>query len=419
MKLLIRPKGLSLGALCLLICLYCISPYSMTNDIHAQFYVTIITYVILVLFCRNELVSVLIKKKYIYTYLYPAYLFFCYNIGWSVLGEAVFSLINTTIPLVLLVMMENDEEVWINRINRITALYIAVICVFTLFMLRNNPLICRSLAHHMYWTTLNTTELFLTGGFDFIYSLVLISGVLLYLFRQTALPKYLRSLYLVYYILSVICVVASIYTTALLLICLESLFVFYFSLVNRDRAHSILLVILSLFFILLFLNLGTVFSALKAFSHSETVSSRLDDLSRLFGGSGLGSGDIFGRYVVYGHSINTWLQHFWFGVGYSEYSYLGIHGIGGHSELLDHLGYYGTVGTIVFLLTLFKTRSLILHYLSDKSRYVYRIVFFIYIIELIMNLGYTATFINTAFVIVPALLYGMDQAIDQRREIIT
>ena len=124
MKILIRPKGLLLGVLCLIICLYGISPYSMTNDINTQFYTTIIIYIMLVLFFPNELVSILFNKKYIYAYLYPAFLFLCYFNSWSVLGEAVFSLINTTIPLVLFIMMENEEEIWINRINRITAMYI-------------------------------------------------------------------------------------------------------------------------------------------------------------------------------------------------------------------------------------------------------------------------------------------------------
>lgn len=417
MKILIRPKGLLLGVLCLIICLYGISPYSMTNDINTQFYTTIIIYIMLVLFFPNELVSILFNKKYIYAYLYPAFLFLCYFNSWSVLGEAVFSLINTTIPLVLFIMMENEEEIWINRINRITAMYIVVICVFTLYMLRNNPLICRLLAHYRYWENLNTTELFLTGGFDFIYSLVLISGVLLHYSREAALPKYLRRLFLVYYILCVICVLASSYTAALLLICLESLCIFYFSLVNKSRTHTIIFVLLSLFLILFFFNLGPFFSALKVFSPSEAVTSRLDDLSQFFSGEGLGSGDVLGRSVVYGYSIKTWLEHFWFGVGYSEYSTLGKHGIGGHSELLDHLGYYGTIGTMFFLLALFKTKNVIMSFIRDENKYIYRIVFYVFIVELVMNLGYTATFINSIFLIIPALMYGMERKIEKQRTV--
>ena len=110
MRILVRPKEIVLGLLSLVICLYGISPYSMTNDINFQFGLIIIVCVTLALFTPNELIRVLFEMKYIYVYIYPAYLFFCFLINRTVLGEAVFSFINTTIPLVFLVLLEGEEK---------------------------------------------------------------------------------------------------------------------------------------------------------------------------------------------------------------------------------------------------------------------------------------------------------------------
>ena len=406
MRILIAPKNIIIGVIGLLICLYGISPYSMTNNIYAQFAVTVITYIVLFCLFSQTLFKVLFKEKYVYVYVYPLFLLVCYFNKWTVLGEVVFSIINTTIPLVLLVMLENEERNWIHRINKALLLYIAVICIFTLYMLRINPMICRLLAQFQYWMNLNAFELFFTGGFDFIYSLVLLSGVFFHIARQIHGSKIIKLVFVICYLLSCICIVASIYTTALLLLCLQTLCIFYYSFKNKNRTQTILFVVLTLLIILVLLNIDTLFFLMQYLVSSDEVKLRLMDLSRLVSGETLVNGDVFGRAATYSYSINTWLDNFWFGVGYNEYNTLGSHGIGGHSELLDHLGYYGSIGTLFFVYALVKTRNILMRYIREQDRYVYRIIFLMFIIEYIMNPGYTATFINTIFFIIPVFFYN-------------
>ena len=56
-------------------------------------------------------------------------------------------------------------------------------------------------------------------------------------------------------------------------------------------------------------------------------------------------------------------------------------------------------------------------FIRDENKYIYRIVFYVFIVELVMNLGYTATFINSIFLIIPALMYGMERTIEKQRTV--
>lgn len=173
------------------------------------------------------------------------------------------------------------------------------------------------------------------GSFSFIYTLVLISPLLIYMIRDK------RINHMIGFICSAIIVMtilASEYTTALLflVICLITFFLpkyFGYKEVIGIIVGAMIFYIAGKHF------LGQIFESLANIINSEAVSDRLYNLAAFFiGGTQHVSGDVESRINIYNLSINAfWSSPVW-GSSYAK--------VGGHSYILDSLGRYGLLGFI-------------------------------------------------------------------------
>lgn len=170
------------------------------------------------------------------------------------------------------------------------------------------------------------------GGYSFVYSVVLLYPMLVLAFKKKRLGIVPTVTILV---LIFVLIVTSGYTTALLLFGLTSVFFF---MKRKLTGKDILIFSIALVF-LIFFAWNFIVDGLTWVSGvigNDDISYRL---SLIAGGRNSLIGSEDNRIELYIKSLNTFLQHPFFGTFFSQMS-----SSGGHSFILDFLANYGLLG---------------------------------------------------------------------------
>ena len=232
------------------------------------------------------------------------------------------------------------------------------------------------------------------GGFHFIYSTVLISGLIIYTIKNFRYIKggyILLPLCIVYLGLIFMTLLAAEYTLSVLM------FVSYVFLLFVRGAFSIKnFFLLSVFIILSFLMLKPLISnGLKSLSEateSEHVASRLYDLHlKLEGNHTQKHSDYDSRKETYIKSIEQF-----------EKKLLGcwnLNGMGGHSFVLDSMAKYGLLGLILVVIS---NICIYRYFLSPyENDYIFGYVFYIFILYIVASVLNPIIFTNIIMFVFP------------------
>lgn len=218
------------------------------------------------------------------------------------------------------------------------------------------------------------------GGFDIVYSFVLIIPLLVYKYKKTRLLIE-RSLILIVLLVFMMAIIESQYTTALLF-AIASLSLFFMPL-NIKPYHFVILGIIILVVVFSTKYLIAFLSIISSVSGSDEVMVRMSDLADLSKGESLSSdSDVIGRSERYMMSIKLffsspiWGQMFSYAPGK----------VGGHSFILDNVAFYGLLG-IYLLVLMFKTMyKLYIKDLKIFDIYPFAMIIFIeYILLTLLN----------------------------------
>ncbi len=187
------------------------------------------------------------------------------------------------------------------------------------------------------------------GGFEFIYSLVLLHPLVIYLFRKVKRLRYA----IPFSVIVALCVVASEYTMGVLLFVLS--LVAYLLPVNmspvmtKRRLRRVLILVLIVCIFVPFI-LGFV----SKFDFLGSSGEKLLDISKLLQGELVeDDSDIAIRQNVYIKSFEAFLKRPVIGS-----KIFGSPTVGGHSFILDTLGNWGMVGLAMILALFFKFKKL-------------------------------------------------------------
>ncbi len=224
------------------------------------------------------------------------------------------------------------------------------------------------------------------GGYEFIYTLVLLYPLVILAYKQKKLSTAVMVL-LAVAIGSVI--VLSEYTTALLLFLLSSCLL----LVKRDLTtrNLIFFAIAGVLALTLFSNLFSDFLLwLADLFDSETLQERLTALAG--GQTGLENSES-DRIFLYEKSLETFFTHPILGTMFS-----GGGGSGGHSQTLDTLAIYGTVGGALMVWMYKHIYTFFLKPFSQEKGFGYVVWFFVQTLML--------STVNTSFWLEVLALYG-------------
>lgn len=185
------------------------------------------------------------------------------------------------------------------------------------------------------------------GGYNFIYSLVLVHPLVV-----AALRKRKRTLFAVIFSLaSLICVIQSAYTIALLVFLLSlTSYVLPVSQTKKvKRANRFIIVLVVLLIIVLMINAVQILDALATWDAlDEKVAQKISDISSILQGENVSGEGTESRQIRYQTSIDAFLENPLFGS-----RWLGISNDGGHSFFLDTLARWGIVGLLFVLMLWF------------------------------------------------------------------
>lgn len=280
-------------------------------------------------------------------------------IGWS------------SVPMTIC-LIDIHDKFFYKRILFFLLLIATITSITTIIQLYKEPMASRYLATGRF--DLYDLDLYIknnTGGYGFIYSLVLLMPALIYLFKKRV---YNRVFLLLIIILFYYCIIVSQYTIGIVLavMCLP-LFI-----VKLKNTKFLIIVILIMPLILLLKNqIGNLLISLSDTPNLYFVSVRLKQLASLLQGTDMeGSHD---RLILYRLSIDAFLKSPLLG----RLSFIfEKQPIGRHSEFLDLMGSNGLLGIGVFIiLFIFSFKTIF------RSKNIKHNVFFLYNILLYFVLG--------------------------------
>lgn len=276
-------------------------------------------------------------------------------------------------PLVSLYLIQNTSMQSKRNVLLLVLIGYAVTCVTTYLGCLSYPGAARQMATGMSeeGDLFNMYRQLNIGGFAFVYTLVLLLPIVLYVIRGR---QKFWILFILFGIAAVMAIIEMEYTTALLLMLINFLLFFLPRYFNASDLKSKLWIFV-VAGILVWLVLPSILDAIIPYVSSETMSSRLLDLSASLKGDVVQSqdGDMESRSELYMVSIKGFLSSPIWGTFTKA---------GGHSFLLDTMSKYGLIG-LGLLIVMYK-RAYTLFIKPYKSQPYFGYVLFAFIMTLVL-----------------------------------
>lgn len=321
-----------------------------------------------------------------------------YDVGSQALSTAIgvnFTFFITTFPLLIVYSGELEYVEDREAILRFVFLLVILTSITTIIGTFQYEAPCRQLAGNnnpvlnQLYTQRNI------GGYRFIYFLVLACPLMMR--RILNRVNFENCLVLV---LSVICIIRSEYTIALLMV-IAIILVCVF--IKNNNATGIFLVCL-VFGAFLFFYERVLMWLISQFSHSYSIVSRLEMLLT-YNNTGSATGDLFVRQELYSKSWNSFVSNPLFGTLFKNGQF-----IGGHSEVLDFLGHSGIFGLLVFRV-LYKSTRIRLTECGIKFDQYYVVLIIMALITAFLNTFYAPELVF-AITVFPILMYQKNSSME-------
>lgn len=221
------------------------------------------------------------------------------------------------------------------------------------------------------------------GDFQFIYTLVLLTPIVMCLSKYLFKRKIIGYLILILFLYTIY---ITQYTTALVLAGFAAIYLLLpISHDNRKASKwFIFIFVLSLFVLPLISSfIGYVSSALEG----DVLKERLSELSQSLSGQQLDESSDFGtRIILWRLSLNTFFDNFITGVYFiTDYSQAHTY-IGGHSFILDTMARFGITG-LLLLIWMFVTqyKLFIKPYRARREYIFYLMVYVLNLVQCLIN----------------------------------
>lgn len=243
--------------------------------------------------------------------------------------------------------IEKPNKTFDNKLMLLSLVLIAITGVTTFNELLTNPYASRTLTSSSSdEAVVQLLKLHNVGSFSFIYGLV-ITLPTFYFLLQSVKNKIYKILLIGLILLSVVCVLISSFTTALILLYLDILFI----IILRANIHhrGTFLAIMLVGFVITPIALTYFLDVFLNYSDSSIYTqSKLEGIIGVLS-SGEMDSDLTPRTVLLSKSIDSFFTSPLFGVG-AYYGTSVATPIGQHSQIVDEFGRYGLFGAIPFLL---------------------------------------------------------------------
>ena len=307
----------------------------------------------------------------------------------------VYSILLVFFPIFLAFFLFNKEKYEMLKKLAVAVLLMLVITGITTFAgLIVYPELARDLAAFSNDNIIGISTRYNIGGYDIVYCVVLAIPLYCLVIEKKVTAGIKKFLEILIFIISLIFIVKTQYTTAMLLgivSCGMIIVIRKFDIKRLGVLALLGLVILSVY-------KGEISNGLIKASYnieSQSISQRLEELSKSLDGGKVTGEDMTERGNAYGKSIEAFSEHPILGTWISSDNIE----LGGHSTILDLMAGVGLPGFLLILYTFFYIEKLLLSRVENEITRKYVGIFLvIYTILAIANPIISGTFFCVLFI---------------------
>jgi hypothetical protein len=313
----------------------------------------------------------------------------------------VYSILLVFFPIFLVFFLFNKEKYEMLKKLAVAVLLMLVITGITTFTgLTVYPELARDLAAFSNDNIIGISTRYNIGGYDIVYCVVLAIPLYCLVIEKKVTTGIKKFLEIFIFIISLIFIVKTQYTTAMLL---EIVSFGMIILIRKfDLKRLGILALLGL--IILSVYKGEISNGLIKASYSiesQSISQRLEELAKALDGGKVTGEDMTERGNAYGKSIEAFLEHPVLGTWISSDNIE----LGGHSTVLDLMAGVGLPGFLLILYTFFYIEKLMLSRVEKEITRKYVGIFLVvYIILAVVNPIISGTFFSVLFIGLPGIV---------------
>lgn len=313
----------------------------------------------------------------------------------------VYSILLVFSPIFLVFFLFNKEKYEMLKKLAVAVLLMLVITGITTFTgLTVYPELARDLAAFSNDNIIGISTRYNIGGYDIVYCVVLAIPLYCLVIEKKVTTGIKKFLEIFIFIISLIFIVKTQYTTAMLL---EIVSFGMIILIRKfDLKRLGILALLGL--IILSVYKGEISNGLIKASYSiesQSISQRLEELAKALDGGKVTGEDMTERGNAYGKSIEAFLEHPVLGTWISSDNIE----LGGHSTVLDLMAGVGLPGFLLILYTFFYIEKLMLSRVEKEITRKYVGIFLVvYIILAVVNPIISGTFFSVLFIGLPGIV---------------
>lgn len=268
-----------------------------------------------------------------------------------------------------------------------------VSCLYSVYRLIDEPYLSRYLSTGSFHQTSDAVRARGIISFGGVYGLVLVLFVLFYLLIDEKQKRFSR---LTLIIIFTVMILSAQFTIAILLLVAGLVIAVIANSMKKKNVTIRILIILAISIpvCIMLPFLLEVIADSKVFGYE--VTHRISEISKMLAGGTIWGSDLMSRFLEYTKSIMAFFSSY--GMGRLWVNSVKV---GTHSELLDGFANYGFLYTL-FIVGLFALYKYVMSIMQNsKAKYIYKIVFTLYIIMSLLNTSTWAPLTLILFVIIP------------------
>lgn len=313
----------------------------------------------------------------------------------------VYSLLLVFFPIFLAFFLFNKEKYELLKKLAVAVLLMLVITGITTFTgLIVYPELARDLAAFSNDNIVEISTRYNIGGYDIVYCVVLAIPLYCLVIEKKVTTGIKKFLEIFIFIISLIFIVKTQYTTAMLL----GIVSFGMIILIRKFDLKRLGILALLGLVILSVYKGEISNGLIKASYSiesQSISQRLEEMGKALDGGKVTGEDMTERGNAYGKSIEAFLEHPVLGTWISSDNIE----LGGHSTVLDLMAGVGLLGFLLILYTFFYIEKLMLSRVENEITRKYVGIFLVvYIILAVVNPIISGTFFSVLFIGLPGIV---------------
>lgn len=313
----------------------------------------------------------------------------------------VYSILLVFFPIFLAFFLFNKEKYEMLKKLAVAVLLMLVITGITTFAgLIVYPELARDLAAFSNDNIIGISTRYNIGGYDIVYCVVLAIPLYCLVIEKKVTTGIKKFLEILIFIISLIFIVKTQYTTAMLLGIVS--FGMIILIRKFDLKRLGILALLGLVFFSVYK--GEISNGLIKVSYSiesQSISQRLEELAKALDGGKVTGEDMTERGNAYGKSIEAFLEHPVLGTWISSDNIE----LGGHSTVLDLMAGVGLPGFLLILYIFFYIEKLLLSRVENEITRKYVGIFLVvYIILAVVNPIISGTFFSVLFIGLPGIV---------------